>query len=635
MKWDVLDLPWLSAIDSDFRNLCKSAELDSHGQGYEFQRLANQRLGNEQLLALSRSIRTAALSQRDLSPLFPFRLAILGNGTTSLYTTTLEASGARHGILLDVIAAPYDQVVQESLDVNSTINTSKPDAILLSLDARALPIQEGSYGDKRAESEQVEKALQHIQMIRNGLLSGSRAPVIYQTIPRPPLNTFGNFANNISGTYSSILTKLNERIRELASSGSDYLFDVASLAENIGLDRWHDAKQWNLYKLPFSQMCVPLYSDFIARLIAAIRGKAKKCLILDLDNTIWGGVIGDDGLCGIQVGQGNGLGEAFLNIQRTALSLRERGILLAICSKNDDKNAREPFLSHPEMLLKLDHIAAFRANWNDKASNIESIAKELNLGLDSFVFLDDSPFERAQVRQALPMVAVPELSEDPSYFSHALLSAGYFETTSFTQEDSLRANQYQANAMRQQLISEGRDLSEYLNSLEMKIQITPFDDLNLSRIVQLINKTNQFNLTTRRYTEAEVVDFYTNGDNFSTFQVRVQDIYGDYGMIGVVICRIKLTIWDIDTWLMSCRVLGRCVEYEVLNAVVRQAIKSGATELIGHYIPTQKNGMVNNLFSAMGFECFDKNQDSSTHWRLKLKTYQPFETALSLAKTTC
>jgi FkbH-like protein len=631
MKWDVLQLPWLPAVESDFRSLCKAAELNSRGQGFELQRLANQRLGNEHLLALSKSIRNAALSQHDLSPLVRFRLAVLGNGTTCLYAPTLEASAARHGILLEVVQAPYDQVVQQALDSSSTINSSQSDAILLAIDVRGLPIQEGTYGDRNAETEQVEKALRYIQMIRDGLRNGSPTPVIYQTIPRPPLNTFGNLASNLAGTFSSILARLNERIRQIASSGSDYLLDVTSLAENIGLDRWHDPKQWNLYKLPFSQMAVPLYSDHVARLIAAVRGKARKCLVLDLDNTLWGGVIGDEGLNGIQIGQGNGLGEAFLAIQRTALLLRQRGIVLAVCSKNDEANAREPFLSHPDMLLKLDHFAAFRANWSDKGSNIESIAQELNLGLDSFVFLDDSPFERAQVRRALPMVAVPELPEDPSYFCHALLSAGYFETTAYTREDSLRADQYQANAKLQQLSSEGRDLSDYLHSLEMRIHIAPFDDLNRPRIVQLINKTNQFNLTTRRYTEAEVFDFHSNRTDFSTFQIRVHDNLSDYGVIGVVICRVESQTWDIDTWLMSCRVLGRCVEFAVLNEVARQAIDQGASLLIGHYLPTEKNGMVSNLFFAMGFDRFDTSQDGATHWRLDLRTYRPFETPLTIA----
>lgn len=371
MKWDILQLPWLPPADSDFRKLCKAAEHRAAGQGAEFQRLATQRLGGEQLLALAKSIRRSALAKNDLSPLTSFRLAVLGNGTTDLYASTLEASAARHGLLLDVVQAPYDQVVQQALDPDSVINSCRPDAILLSLDFRGLPVQEGAFGDLDAETRQVEKALQHILMVRDGLKRGRRAPVIYQTFVRPPINLFGNLAHNLSGTYASILGRVNERLRQLTASGPDYLLDVAALAETVGLDRWHDPQQWNLYKLPFSQQVVPLYSDYVARLIAAVRGKARKCLVLDLDNTVWGGVIGDEGVNGICIGQGSGLGEAFLEVQRTALSLRQRGIVLAVCSKNDEANAREPFESHPDMLLKLDHLAAFRANWNDKATNIE------------------------------------------------------------------------------------------------------------------------------------------------------------------------------------------------------------------------------------------------------------------------
>lgn len=242
------------------------------------------------------------------------------------------------------------------------------------------------------------------------------------------------------------------------------------------------------------------------------------------------------------------------------------------------------------------------------------------------MFLDDSPFERAQVRQALPMVAVPELPDDPSYFAHALLSAGYFETIAYTHEDAMRAAQYQASAKRQQLPAEGRDLSDYLRSLAMEIRITPFDDVNRPRIVQLINKTNQFNLTTRRYSEAEVIEIQANESGFATFQVRVRDVHGDHGMIGVVICRTEPKTWTIDTWLMSCRVLGRRVEFAVLNEVTRQALARGATELVGHYIPTQKNGMVSELFGKMGFKALHANGDGSTRWRLDLEGYRPFDT---------
>lgn len=630
MKWDVLRLPWLPQVDSDFRTRCRSLGQMRTRQGAEIMRLANQRLGNEHLIALSKAIRETSGSQTDFSLFSRFRLAVLGNGTTCLYVPTFEASAARHGLLLEVVQAPYDQVVQQALDSESVINISQPDAILLSLDLRGIPIKEGQFGDRDAEAQQVQTALQFIQMVREGLRHGSNAPIIYQTIVRPPITSFGNLAGNLAGTFPSVLARLNDGIRQLASLGSDYLLDVAALAECVGLDRWHDAKQWNLYKLPFSQTAVPLYSDHVTRLLAAIRGKAKKCLVLDLDNTLWGGVIGDDGLNGIQIGQGSGLGEAFLEIQRTVLSLRQRGVVLAVCSKNDEANAREPFSSHPEMVLKLDHFAAFRANWLDKASNIESIAQELNLGLDSFVFLDDSPFERAQVRQALPMVSVPELPDDPSYFPHALLSAGFFEAVSYTREDSMRADQYQANSTREKLLAQGRDLSDYLSSLEMEIQIAPFDEVNLPRIVQLINKTNQFNLTTRRYTEAAVVDMLKSESDFATFQVRVRDTHSDHGMIGVVICKVESQTWDIDSWLMSCRVLGRRVEFAVLNELVRQAKEQGATDLIGHYIPTHKNAMVSDLFSEMGFDQMDSSQDGSTVWRLRLEAYRPFETPLTI-----
>jgi FkbH-like protein len=351
-------------------------------------------------------------------------------------------------------------------------------------------------------------------------------------------------------------------------------------------------------------------------------------LILDLDNTLWGGVIGDDGLNGILIGNGDPTAEAHLQVQRTALELHNRGIVLAVSSKNEDAIARIPFREHPDMLLREKHIAVFQANWSDKASNIRAIAETLSLGLESMVFLDDNPAERMQVRKELPEVAVPELPDDPALFARTLLAAGYFEAIAFSEEDQKRASFYQDNIKRVQILNQSSDMGAYLKSLEMEMTSTPFDAAGRARIVQLINKSNQFNLTTRRYSEVDVKNFQEDSSYF-TRQVRLTDALGDNGMIGVIICKKNAATWEIDTWLMSCRVLGRRAEEAVLLDIVRNAKKSGALRLVGTYCPTEKNVIVKDHYNKLGFTKITGDDRSET-WALDLTQYQPPELPISL-----
>ena len=296
---------------------------------------------------------------------------------------------------------------------------------------------------------------------------------------------------------------------------------------------------------------------------------------------MWGGIIGDDGIEGIVLGQGNATGEAYLEVQRTALALRDRGVVLAVSSKNDDATARLPFRGHTEMLLQEDHIAVFQANWDDKATNIAAIASALSLGTDAMVFLDDNPVERGLIRKSLPEVAVPELPPDPAYYARTLSAAGYFEGIAFSTEDAARGDAYQANARRVELRERVGDLEGYLASLEMQIDFRPFDAPGRARIAQLVNKSNQFNLTTRRYNEAEIAAIASDPACF-TLQVRLVDTFGDNGMIGVNVCReISAAEWEIDTWLMSCRVLGRRVEQMVLREILQHARGRGVERIAG------------------------------------------------------
>jgi len=514
------------------------------------------------------------------------------------------------------VKGDYAQVLQEAMEPESAVNRSKPDAVLVALDYRAFPTADRS-NDAGHASALVSDALAFVGMLQTGIRERSNALCILQTLAPPPELLFGSLDRLVPGTPRQFASAFNAGLPEVAQRERGVVFDVAALAETIGLADWYSPTQWNLAKFPFDAKFLPVYADHVCRIIAALRGKARRCLILDLDNTVWGGVIGDDGLEGIVIGQGDATGEAYLEIQRTALALRDRGIILAVSSKNEDQVARSAFIEHPEMLLRENHIAVFQANWNDKATNIKAIASELSLGLDAMVFLDDNPVERALIREMLPEVAVPELPDDPALYARTLQAGGYFESTVFSEEDQQRAAFYEGNARRVALRDQATDIQSYLRSLNMTIGFAPFDLTGRSRITQLINKSNQFNLTTKRYSEQEIADIENDPSCF-TLQVRLTDSFGDNGMISVIICRfLSPGTWEIDTWLMSCRVLGRGVEQMVLREILHHAKARGVKRLLGRYFPTERNGLVREHFKKLGFELVAQDESENTTWQLE------------------
>lgn len=609
------ELHWLPRAPQEFPHRLKDLGNSTSPLGSDLQALASYGLDLNQLTKLANFINKARRENKDLNPLVPFRLAVLSNSTSDFVIPALVASAARHGIALEIIQHAYDHVAQECLTPDSKINSSKADAVLFSLDYRALPLKL-SLGDTETASATVQGAMGYLQALREGLKTNSNPVCIFQTFAPPPETLFGSLDVALPGTLKNLINGMNRELREFVSGSGDVLLDVAGLAATVGLADWHNPQLWNMAKFPFSDELLPLYADHVARTIAAIRGKSRKVLVLDLDNTVWGGVIGDDGLSGIEIAQGDARGEAHLAVQRLALELRQRGIILAVSSKNTDEVAREPFEKHPEMLLKLEHIAVFQANWNDKATNIRAIAEELSLGLDSIVFLDDNPVERGLVRTLLPQVAVPELPEDPAYYTRTLSAGGYFEAIAFASEDLKRAGFYQDNAKRATLQKSVGGVGAYLASLDMTITFQPFDATGRARIVQLINKSNQYNLTTRRYTDPEVAEAENDPEVF-TLQVRLADIFGDNGMISVVICRpSEPGVWEIDTWLMSCRVLGRKVEHMVLQEMLKHAQAAGIRTLSGAYRPTDRNKLVVDHYAKLGFSKVIEDESGLTRWEL-------------------
>lgn len=620
----LIELPWLPRLADDFRARLQAVEQQTDTDwGLAMRLLAQQQLGLNQAIAMARALKRLR-GERTTKSLSKVRLGLVSNATVDFIVPFLEATALRYGLQLEVMTGTFGQQVQEALDPSSAVNAFKPDLVLLAIDHRGLPFRQSS-GSSAAQWPDFdsEAALTQLRTIRKSFRENCGALCIVQTLPAPAELILGSLDAATPGTLRATVQQFNAQLAQEVVAGGDLLLDVDWLAQSIGLDQWYDDRHWHLARMPFSQQALGIYADFVIRLVAAVRGKARKCLVLDLDNTLWGGVIGDDGMEGIALSQGDPRGEAHRAVQAAALELRRRGVVLAVCSKNTDEIAREPFRSHPGMILKESDIAVFVANWEDKASNLERIAQRLELGLDALVFLDDNPVERAQVREALPQVAVPELGEDPSGYVRTLLSAGYFESVAFTREDLSRADQYKSNADRLALMETSRDLGEFLRSLNMEIRLASFNTAGRKRITQLINKTNQFNVTTRRYTENQVAELETSSSHY-TLQVNLTDRFGDNGMIGVVICERGPEQWSIDTWLMSCRVLNRKVEEAICNRIASDALQAGAQRLRGTYIPTDRNGIVKDLFSKLGFVPSPSPAEAQI-WELDLMNFQPFD----------
>ncbi len=505
--------------------------------------------------------------------LVPVRLLILSASTASHIADALIGTAIRFRLLLDVVVAEYEEP-EPWLERNSgALKDDPPDFVLVASDSRMLKLS-SPLDDGAAADEMVDAALARISRIAEVAGRATARPVILQTLADDPDDIRFNMDMGLPGTSRFLTSEFNRRLARQARQDSRLMLDVNALASLVGLSAWSAGRYWYAAKYPFATAMIPLYADHIMRIIAAQMGRSRRVLVLDLDNTMWGGIVGDDGIEGLVLGSGSPLGEAHAALQRMALGLKQRGIILCVSSKNDEAIALDAFRNHPEMILKEDDIVAFRVNWDDKAANIKAIADAIDLGLDSFVFLDDNPAERKRVRDALPSVAVPELPEDPSDWLMVIQAAGYFEQASFSREDQLRAGFYKANARRAAQMERIGNHDDYLRSLGMRLSIAPFDGPGRKRIAQLISKSNQFNLTTRRYSEVEIAALQSDPEAL-TVQARLEDIFGDNGMISTVICRRTGQRWDIDSWIMSCRVLGRRVEEAILRHLVTRARHAG------------------------------------------------------------
>ncbi|MDE1155838.1 MAG: HAD-IIIC family phosphatase [Acidobacteriaceae bacterium] len=602
---------WLPAAEEFDARLRQAKSLPADRQVSALRALSLQRLDFLQTSQLDRALlRAQAVLGVPLPGLEPVRLAVLGSSTTGHLLPGLRLAALRQGLSLELYEAPYGTYRQELLSERSALTAFQPQVILFALDARhLLALAQGG----------VEEAVDALRGCWQRAQSRFRCQVIQQTGLELFAPLAGSNEHRLAEAPSTVLRSLNEAMRRASEMTSVDLLSMENLTAQEGLRGCYDAALWHKSKQEVHPRAAALYGELALRLIAAARGRSAKCLVLDLDNTLWGGVIGDDGLEGIVLGQGSATGEAFAEFQRYVLSLSRRGVVLGVCSKNEEANALEAFDRHPEMLLGREQIACFRANWADKATNLREMARALNLGLDAFVFVDDNPVERSLVRRELPMVRVPEMPEDPAEFVQTLASAGYFEAVRFTAEDRCRAQQYRAGAERERLLEEATDMGTYLRSLQMVLAAGPVDALTLPRVTQLINKTNQFNLTTERLSEAEI-HARAKSAEWITLQLRLEDRFGDNGLISVLMARCEGQDAEIASWLMSCRVLGREVERAALGLLVEEARARGVQRLRGSYRPTAKNGMVRDLYARLGFRA-EAADGVEERWVLALDSF--------------
>ncbi len=592
--------------------------------------LAGQQLSFLETIQLDRAL--AATPAAPGSGFTPVRVALLSTSTVEHLAAPLRIAGLRRRLRLEVYVGGYGQYRQELLEPTSALRRFAPEVVLLSLTAQEA-ISGTSLAATAAEADAaLDAALDGLRTLWRSARESLKATVVQQTFLNVADPLFGSYDRLVPGSPARLIARLNERLADAAQADGVFLLDVARASERHGLYAWFDQTRWLQGKFEVSHQAAPLYAELATRIIGALRGLSRKCLVLDLDNTLWGGVIGDDGMAGIVLGEGTAAGEAHLALQRYAKQLRDRGIILAVCSKNDPAIAEAVFREHPEMVLKRSDIAAFVANWTDKAANLRLIAEQLNIGVDSLVFLDDNPAERARVRQSLPMVAVPELPSDPGQYVRCLAEAGYFEAISFTADDRQRGEQYAANEAREALLKSSQSLGDFLGSLEMSVGYGAFRPVDLTRVVQLINKTNQFNPTTRRYTADEVATRVADPRG-CTLQFRLVDRFGDNGLVSAMILTPvagEPGALEIDTWVMSCRVFGRQLEHEAMNIAVEAAARLGAESLLADFLPTAKNGVVKDLYPTLGFQPAAPAPpvEGATRWRLRLAEYTPWGTSI-------
>ncbi len=540
------------------------------------------------------------------------KIAVLASYTTHHLITVMKLFLYKEGISPLFYEGEYDGIAMGLLDPNSEIFSFEPEILLLLTDQKDIKEFPPLFADQKTIDAWVTTNTEFYTNLWNHASEILGCQIFQTTFILPIYRPLGNMEANQIFSPTNCLKLLNlELIRKKPQNVT--FIDMDYLSSYFGKRRWFDDKNYYLSKQGFSFEAFGLISAAFSKILSNNAGIVKKCLVLDLDNTLWGGVIGDDGLDGINLNSSHAVGEAFISFQKYLKKLKERGVILAICSKNDEAVAKTPFENHPEMVLSLNDIAFFLANWENKATNIQTISNSLNIGIDSLVFFDDNPFERDIVRNYLPQVLVIDVPEDPALYIHALDSAMCFEWNQLTDEDLIRSDTYVTDRKREKLSSTIIDYDSYLQALEMKAAIWHPTSFEISRFTQLINKSNQFNLRTRRYSDAAISQMMTDADKYSLIGISLEDKFGKYGIISCIILVHCNDFAFIDTWVMSCRVLKRGVEQAAFNAICDYSREWGCKKVAGQYIPTKKNHMVSNLLPDLGFKKSLEKEFGSTN----------------------
>jgi len=545
------------------------------------------------------------------------RIALLSPSSTSLLVPVLSALCFRDRIQAEFYEGLYGSIDQEILDPESGLSRFRPDLVFLMAHWRSLRLPAVADDEARLVGEILEAHLGRCRLLYEKL----GCHVVQQNLDFPAHESYGYLASSLPGGRARITRLLNLGLQETAGSYVSIL-DTPPIQREVGLSKWQDDLQWDHFQQHPSTEGLPALADAMLAHARAVLGLTRKVIVTDLDNTLWSGVIGEDGLRGIKIGPGSPEGEAHARLQQYLLELKARGILLAVASKNNHDDALLPFQKHPHMLLRVEAFAAFEANWNDKASNIREIARKLSLGLDAFVFLDDNPIEREWVRSQLPEMAIVEPGPSVFHFVRNLDLGRYFFSVSLSVEDRMRADQYRSEAARKQSQLTSQSLGEFLMQLQLRARRIDVDATNLARVAQLTNKTNQFNLTTRRYTAAQIQLLLDDPQSWASgFQLA--DRMGEYGLIGVIFCRLcSKDQWEVDTWLMSCRVLGRQMEAFMFDRLVEAAQARKIKEIFGVYRPTPKNGLVKDHYVRFGFEKISETPEE-IRYRLAVPEHSP------------
>jgi FkbH-like protein len=545
------------------------------------------------------------------------RLAVTGSYTTSQLTAMLPLAALHLGVDLAVVyEGGFAQYQQDLIDGSSALYASRPDVIVLAVHEGALRLP--PFSDTPAAD--VEREAERWQALWRAVSLHSKATIVQHGFARRPELPYGHLSAGTPGTRFAMVDALNRRLYETADDNVS-LVDADRLAADFGRDGWFDDPYWVRSKQGVALEALPLLARHTAALVAARLGLARKCLVVDLDNTLWGGIVGEDGPLGVAVG-GEGIGEAYSAFQDYIRELKDRGVILAIASKNNEADVREAFESHPGMRLHLEDFATVAVNWDDKPANLRRIAATLNIGTDALVLVDDNPAERQIVRQILPEVDVVTLPSEPTGYRRALSRYLGFETVTVTTEDRQRTADYRARAAAAELSSAAADIESFYRDLHMHAVIAPFDEEHLPRIAQLVQKTNQFNLTTRRYSAAELRSFMSSESHLTRY-LTLSDRFTHHGLVALLIGSFADGAFDIDTFLMSCRVIGRTVEAQLLAHVTDAAARLGCEVVRGTYVPSAKNQIVRDLYERFDFREIGREADGATLWEYDLREGGP------------